>query len=105
MTGTHKASTRVDAFGKMPNEAGHGGPPNVVNGSTGSGECDSGLVEGSGYARAPTRSLPLTTATQRAEGRLSLEPWPLTVRDHPGPGAGPAGHRSSTQEANDGRVA
>ena len=79
--------TRDRVFGSVPTAGGHGGPPNVVNGRTGSGECDPGLVEGSGCASPLSRSvlvIPAATATDTAQAPLPLEPWAATIRStHP----------------------
>ena len=53
MTRSRKSSTADQPFGSVPTLGGHGGPSNVVNGRTGSGERDPRLVQGSGCAPAP----------------------------------------------------
>jgi hypothetical protein len=108
MTRARRSSTADYVFGTVPTEGGHGRPPNVVIGRTGSGERDPQLVGSSSCARALTRSVALTpaaTATHTAEARLPLEPWPVTLRGYPAPGAGSAAQRFFTEEAHDGRVA
>jgi len=52
MTRPPTSSTADKAFGSVPTEVGHGGPPNVVIERIGSGERDPQLVESSvpGYS-------------------------------------------------------
>ena len=100
--------TADQVFGTVLTGGGHGGPPNVVVGRTGSGERDPQLVGSSSCARALTRSVsltPATTATHTAEARLPLEPCSLAIRGYPDPRARSAGQRFFTEEANDGRSA
>jgi hypothetical protein len=65
MTRPRRSSTADRVFGRVPTGGGHGGPPNVVVGWTGSGEGDPELVEGSGLAGPLTRSGWSGSAIQR----------------------------------------
>ena len=108
MTRAQNLSRTADqVFGTVLTGGGHGGPPNVVVGRTGSGKRDPQLVGSTSCARALTRSVPLTlaaTATHTAEARLPLEPWSLTIRGYPALHSRSAGQQFFTEEANDGRV-
>src|SRR5947209_17546171 len=80
MTGTPISSTAEQAPGKVASGGGHGGPPNVVDGRTGSKGRDPLPAKGdSGCAQAPTRPVPLRPAASSrhtAGDGLPLEPWP-----------------------------